>query len=101
MYQETTTAFAPAKFQLTKEQANLYDEQGYILVKGLLPQEKIDLYNRRFADIANGIVPKKPFMILMKDVTIAKTNLNGEAHITKLQEFQDDEIMFGYCNEPC
>jgi phytanoyl-CoA hydroxylase len=100
MYQETTIA-APAKFQLTHEQAKLYDEQGYILVKGLLQQDKLDLYNKRFADIANGIVPKKPIMILMKDVTIAKTNLNGSAHITKLQEFQDDEIMFGYSNEPC
>lgn len=100
MYQDTAPTFAPAKFQLTKEQARLYDEQGFVLVKGLLPEEKVDLYNKRFADIANGIVPKKPLMILMKDITIAKTNLNGAAYITKLQEFEEDEIMFGYSNEP-
>jgi phytanoyl-CoA hydroxylase len=99
MYQNTTAPIAPVKFQLTAEQAKSYDEEGYILVKGLLSAEKVDLYNRRFADIANGVVPKKPLMILMKDITIAKKNLNGEAYITKLQEFQDDEVMFGYCRE--
>jgi phytanoyl-CoA hydroxylase len=100
MHQNTASQIAPERFQLTKVQAKFYDEQGYILVKGLLSQEKVNLYNRRFADIANGIVPRKPFMILMKDITIAKTNLNGDAHITKLQEFQDDEVMFGYSTEP-
>lgn len=103
MYQHTVAPVAPntpALFELTQEEKNLYEEQGYILVKGLLQKERLDLYNRRFADIANGILPKKPFMILMKDITIAKTNLNGDAYITKLQEFQDDEIMFGYSNEP-
>ncbi len=100
MYQNATTPIAPVRFQLTEEQAKLYDDEGYILVRGLLSKEKVDLYNRRFTDIANGIVPKKPFMILMKDITIAKKNLNGDAHITKLQEFQNDEVMFGYSREP-
>lgn len=89
-----------AEFILTDEQRKQYLEEGYIVVKGLLSQENVDLYNQRFADIANGKVARTKIMVLMKDVTIAKTDLQGENHITKLQEFQDDEVMFNYSKEP-
>lgn len=98
MYQENSAAIAG--FQLTDEQKKSYEDNGYILVKGLLPKYKTDLYNQRFADIANGTVPKNPLLILMKDITIAKSAFKGEAHITKLQEFQHDEVMFQYSKEP-
>merc|ERR1712142_1329436 len=37
-------------------------------------------------------------MLLMRDVAIAKSELvSGENAVTKMQEYQDDEVMFQYC----
>lgn len=95
-----TQNITQADLKLTDEQRKQYLDDGYVVIKGLLPPEKVQLYNQRFADIANGKVPRTKIMLLMRDVTIAKTDLQGENHITKLQEFQDDEVMFNYSKEP-
>ena len=37
-------------------------------------------------------------MLLMRDVAIAKSELvSGQNAVTKMQEYQDDEVMFQYC----
>lgn len=85
---------------LTKEQRDFYEENGYIVIKNLVPKEKIDVYRERFENICNGQV-KVPGMIVMKDVAIAKSEfIEGEKAITKIQDFQHDDILFEYCALP-
>jgi phytanoyl-CoA hydroxylase len=81
-------------------QRQSYEENGFILIKNLIPADRIQLYTQRFLDIANGTVERQPTMLMMRDVTVAKLKGMGEKSITKLQDFQDDEILFQYCAEP-
>eukprot|EP00455_Lapot_gusevi_P042961 TRINITY_DN5171_c0_g1_i1.p1 TRINITY_DN5171_c0_g1~~TRINITY_DN5171_c0_g1_i1.p1 ORF type:complete len:349 (-),score=99.10 TRINITY_DN5171_c0_g1_i1:182-1165(-) len=85
---------------LTPEQRAFYDENGFIMIKGLLPADRLEMYRERFCKIANGEVERVPSMLMMRDVGIAKKKQMGEKFITKLQDFQDDEILFQYCSEP-
>lgn len=37
----------------------------------------------------------------MRDVAIARSEfVQGEQAVTKLQEFQNDDVLFGYCELP-
>ena len=40
-------------------------------------------------------------MVMMRDVAIAKSEFKpGERAVTKLQELQHDDVLFGYCTLP-
>jgi len=65
-----------------------------------VPQADLDLYRDRFMDISSGRVPKPVGMVMMRDIAIAKQKGLGESQITKLQDFQDDEVFFSYCKHP-
>lgn len=73
---------------LTPEQRKQYDEQGFILIKKLLPESDIAKWHDRFIGIANGDIPPTPTMTVMRDVAIAKKKEKGEKAITKLQDWQ-------------
>ncbi len=57
-------------------------------------------YSDRFRHICLGDV-KVPGMTVMKDVAITKSDLKqDEKVITKIQDFQHDNVLFEYCCEP-
>ena len=57
-------------------------------------------FRERFADICNGKV-KVPGLIVMKDVAIARSEfVPGERAITKIQDYQFDDVLFEYCCLP-
>lgn len=85
---------------LTEEQRKFYDENGYILIKKLVPEKDIERWRQRFLAIANGEVEVEPTMLVMRDVAVAKRKEKGEHAITKLQDFQDDPELFSYCQHP-
>ena len=58
------SSLAPADLQK-------YDEQGFLVVKGLFDAAEIKCWNRRFRDIVEGRVPKAERMVVMKDVMVA------------------------------
>ena len=54
----------------------------------------------RFADICSGKV-KNRGMLVMRDVAIAKSEfVQGEKAVTKIQDFQNDPVLFDYCELP-
>ncbi len=56
--------------------------------------------SERFKEICNGSV-KVPGIVMMKDVAIAKSEfMDGEKAITKIQDWQHDDVMFEYCALP-
>jgi phytanoyl-CoA hydroxylase len=85
---------------LTQEQRDQYERDGYILVKGLVDKERLAKYKQRFIEIASGKIPKPDSMIMMRDVSLGKSREMGEDKITKLQDFQDDDVLFSYCDDP-
>ncbi|KAM7428027.1 hypothetical protein ABFA07_020926 [Porites harrisoni] len=85
---------------LTQEQVDFYNTNGYLVVRSLVPQELLNKYCDRFRQICNGVV-KVPGITVMRDVTYAKANCSrGERTVNKLQNFEQDEVLFSYCELP-
>eukprot|EP01134_Creolimax_fragrantissima_P007098 CFRG7098T1 len=91
-----------------------YEDKGYNVVKGLLPQEDIDRYIEHFMAISRGDA-KPDRMLIMKDINVVKalkkqkkegtTNSNPALTdvanlIEKIQDFNLDETFFDYCRHP-
>lgn len=85
---------------LSLEQRRFYEKNGYIIIRKLYPEADMEKYRKRFAAIANGEVERVPSMTMMRDVAIAKKKGMGEMSITKLQDWQDDPILFQYVSDP-
>jgi phytanoyl-CoA hydroxylase len=82
----------------TREQREQYERDGFILVKKLVPQDKLDKYRDRLIEICDG-KHRVPTMTVMKDVVQSGQSKIGEKMVTKIQDFQDDEVLFSYCRE--
>ncbi|KHJ97935.1 hypothetical protein OESDEN_02091 [Oesophagostomum dentatum] len=82
---------------LSQEQKQFYEKNGYLLIRNCVPNYELERYKDRFRDICQGKdVP--PNMTVMRDVAIAKSEfVSGEKAITKLQDFQDDPVLFDFC----
>jgi len=77
-----------------------YERDGFFVVKRLVSEADLETYRKRFIQIANGEVSRTPTMTMMRDIAIAKQKGNREEAITKVQDFQDDEVLFEYCRHP-
>ncbi|XP_022110313.1 phytanoyl-CoA dioxygenase, peroxisomal-like isoform X1 [Acanthaster planci] len=85
---------------LTPEQVASYERNGFLVIRNLVPHDKIDEYRQRFADICSRQVDTEG-MVIMRDVAIAKSEfVPGEQAVTKIQEFQSDPVLFKYCCLP-
>lgn len=85
---------------LSYEQRKFYEDNGYIVIRNLVPKEKLDVYRERFEQICRREV-EIPGLTIMRDVAIARSEfVPGEQAVTKLQEFQTDDVLFGYCELP-
>ncbi|KAK6046624.1 hypothetical protein COOONC_15870 [Cooperia oncophora] len=82
---------------LSKEQKQFYEKNGYLLIRNCVPVYELERYKQRFKDICQKKdVPAN--MTVMRDVAIAKSEfVSGEKAITKVQDFQDDPVLFDYC----
>jgi phytanoyl-CoA hydroxylase len=97
---DTVTAAAEFRYTveagpLTEDQRRFYDENGYFVVRGLVSQEKLKTYERRFIDICSKQVVV-PFLTIMTDVGVVKEE-RSTAPVTKIQNFQEDDVLFDYC----
>ncbi|KAK3585867.1 hypothetical protein CHS0354_038399 [Potamilus streckersoni] len=86
--------------KLTEDQRQFYEENGYLVIRNLVPKEKLEKYRMRFEQICQGGV-KVPGLTVMRDVAIAKSEfVPGQQAITKIQDFQRDDELFDYCALP-
>lgn len=85
---------------LTREQRQFYEDNGFLVIKKLVPEHELQRYRDQFQKICKGDV-KVPMLTIMKDVAIAKAEfVPGEKAVTKIQNFQLDEELFSYCKLP-
>uniref|UniRef100_A0AC35TUA8 Phytanoyl-CoA dioxygenase, peroxisomal n=1 Tax=Rhabditophanes sp. KR3021 TaxID=114890 RepID=A0AC35TUA8_9BILA len=84
---------------LTQQQKVDYERDGFIVIRGILPQYEIERYRKRFRQICSGEVTIDQLMI-MKDVTNAKAEVHGETVVNKIQDFNNDPVLFEYCKYP-
>jgi hypothetical protein len=69
-----------------------YEENGFLVVRTLLPGHALDQYKARFIDLTQGRVERPATMTLMRDVAAAKQKGHDgkldEVVVSKVQDFQ-------------
>eukprot|EP01012_Entosiphon_sulcatum_P000182 TRINITY_DN10027_c0_g1_i1.p1 TRINITY_DN10027_c0_g1~~TRINITY_DN10027_c0_g1_i1.p1 ORF type:complete len:329 (+),score=84.66 TRINITY_DN10027_c0_g1_i1:59-988(+) len=82
----------------TPEQRKFYEENGFIVFAGLLSQAEVERWTQRFLEVASK--GASGTMTVMRDVDLKDKKAAGEANVTKLQNWEDDPILFEYCKLP-
>ena len=57
---------------LTEAQRRDYDEQGFLLVPGLFAAAEREVWERRFQEIVDEVVPPAKDMLVMRDGMVAR-----------------------------
>ncbi|XP_063225544.1 phytanoyl-CoA dioxygenase, peroxisomal-like isoform X2 [Bacillus rossius redtenbacheri] len=76
-----------------------YEDNGYLLVRGLVEHALLDECCRRFVDVCEGRVPRSN-MVLMKDKSLLATEAAGEKLYYKLQDIVWDDVFSKYILHP-
>ena len=85
---------------LSAEELAQYDRDGFVVRRGVVDRESVDVYRERFRQLCSGEA-ECPGLTIMRDVAISKSEfVPGERAVTKLQNFQDDDVLFGFCQHP-
>lgn len=85
---------------LTLDQRQFYEENGFLHVKKLVSDEHLEIFREEFGRICRKEVVV-PGLTVMRDVGIAKTEyVPGQQAVSKIQDFQSNEILFEYCCLP-
>ena len=73
-----------------------YEEQGFLVVPGLISKAELSVYRERFNDIVNDRVDAHKSMLVMRDVMVAKGEVEVDepaSAIAKLQDFHHDTVL--------
>ena len=87
-YRYTVDKFVDRVF--TKEERDFYEENGYIVIRGLLPIKDVNICNKRFDDLVSNPSLRIPEMLVMRDISLKKKGLTkdrtNKSEVTKLQK---------------
>ncbi len=75
-----------------------YARDGFALARGLFSAEELKAWNERFLAIVEGRVAAPGSMLVMRDVMVAKGAVAaapGAAQIAKVQDFHEDDVLYG------
>ena len=88
---------------LEPAQLESYQENGYLLLPKLIPEEDLQGWSDRFESVVNGEIETARGMVLMKDVEVAKGAVEPKSKlhaINKLLNFEDDPGFYSYVEHP-
>lgn len=86
--------------KLTPEQRKFYEDNGFLVIRGLVGKEDLEKYRMRFEQICRGEV-EVPGMTIMRDVAIAKSEFVADQRaVTKIQTWHTDEVLWQFCALP-
>uniref|UniRef100_A0A4W5N5Z3 phytanoyl-CoA dioxygenase n=1 Tax=Hucho hucho TaxID=62062 RepID=A0A4W5N5Z3_9TELE len=86
---------------LSTEHRISYEEDGFLLIKGLVSGEHIDRCRATFERLCRREV-QVPGLVVMREVSIAKSEfVPDQKAISKLQDFQKEPELFRYCTLLC
>jgi phytanoyl-CoA hydroxylase len=83
--------------RLSAEQDREYRERGYFIVRELFDRAALGRFEERFLDVISRAAPAPQGMLVMRDVMVAKgavTPANDAEAIAKIQDLQDDPVLF-------
>lgn len=88
---------------LTREQVELYWHQGYLVVPGLVPHDRLGAYEERFLEFVRGTRRLAPGMKIMRDVMVVRGAVQAAAAedaVNKALSFEDEPGLYAYSLEP-
>ena len=89
--------------KLTVEQIQQYNEEGFLLLPELVPDNILAKLNEQFLDIVNGYHPCSGAMKIMRDVMVVKGVVEPQTPVhgvNKLFCLEDDPVLSGYAAFP-
>ena len=89
--------------RLDAEQLERYQREGFLLLPGLVPKERLRSYEERFLEYASEAVAPAPGMKLMRDVMVVKGTVQPRTPVdavNKLLQFEEDPALYAYTQEP-
>lgn len=87
----------------TAAELGQYRTDGFVVVPGLVDEQDLARFDRRFEAIVNGDAPVSGAMNLMRDVMVVKGVVEAKSPvhaINKLLRFEDDPELFDYVRIP-
>lgn len=88
---------------LSPDQLNHYQQHGYVQVSGLIPPERLTVYEQRFVALAEQRVPTPADMKVMRDIMVVKGAVDPASPmhaINKVSHFEADPELYNYVLEP-
>eukprot|EP00484_Ammonia_sp_Unknown_P007635 CAMPEP_0197073948 /NCGR_PEP_ID=MMETSP1384-20130603/210864_1 /TAXON_ID=29189 /ORGANISM="Ammonia sp." /LENGTH=343 /DNA_ID=CAMNT_0042512789 /DNA_START=23 /DNA_END=1054 /DNA_ORIENTATION=+ len=88
---------------LSNEQRRFYEENGFLVIRGLLNSEEVSKYYNRFDELVANPKERPPNMILMRDVALSGLEVKdrkSERVVTKLQNWSQDRVLWTYAKHP-
>ena len=96
----TSTLSSTHPRPISDEERRRYEDDGFLVVRGLFGADDLDAWNERFLAIVDGEVEPAEDMLVMRDVMVVKGAVDPEeprAAIAKIQDFHNDAVLFeGY-----
>lgn len=87
---------------LTKEERDFYEQNGYLVKRGLLPQDRVDYYVKRADYLAQNPDARPQSMMIMRDVSIVSSGASAVGdNVSKIWDYYDDKPgLMDYTYEP-
>jgi len=76
-----------------------YWRHGYAVLPGLFDRPALERFERRFVEIATGVLPRPDKLVLMEDVAVVKGGVVPETPlhaVNKILSFEQDPVLFDY-----
>jgi phytanoyl-CoA hydroxylase len=91
------TIDAMAEGKLTPRQREFYEENGFLVIPNLVPDDLLDACYARFLDLVNGRVAEPGSILMMKDFSLKdRRGLPKERIYNKIQDFVWDDVLSQY-----
>jgi len=96
----STFKFTTDNPRLTTRQRQFYEENGFVVIPKLVPEDLLDHCRERFLDIVDGKVAKGG-ITMMRDVSLKDSvGISNERRVNKIQDFVWDEELSKFVTFP-
>lgn len=88
---------------LSSDQRATYDEQGYLVARGLFSPEEMTPWLDRLRELMHDKSARTEGMLVMRDVMVAKGAVQTdtvEEQFAKVQDFHADPVLWTYVEHP-
>ncbi|NKB97602.1 MAG: hypothetical protein GKR90_03755 [Pseudomonadales bacterium] len=89
--------------QLSKAQVTQYEQDGYLLLRGLIEEKDLVKYDARFREYVMSQRALPADMKIMQDVMVVKGEVNPETpvhSVNKLLCLENDDVLFSFAHHP-